>query len=139
MEATILFEFGWTGHRDTSWFHGLSGGNTWSASRIRSASGVLNDTGLVTAGIFGSGRPLECLASPSFSAPSARAPTANPRTTASGKKDRVIAVPRDGSSRRHVAEAFLIHRPGWTTFPNLVISSRRGTPPSRAARTWTGA
>jgi hypothetical protein len=52
-------------------FHGFSAGNTSSAARMRSASGVSNITGRVTAGTFGSGRPLECFAvdESSFAAP----------------------------------------------------------------------
>jgi hypothetical protein len=42
-----------------SWFHALSGGNTWSAARMRSASGVSNITGAVIAGIAGRGG-LDC-------------------------------------------------------------------------------
>src|SRR3954471_10677603 len=51
-EATIFAEFGWTGQSSTSWFHGLSGGNTSRAEQIASASGVSNDTGRSNFGIF---------------------------------------------------------------------------------------
>ena len=42
MDATIAAESLCTGRPETSWFQGLSGGKTWSASRIASASGVSN-------------------------------------------------------------------------------------------------
>ena len=48
-----LPEFAGTGHSETTWFQGLSGGKTSRAARIASASGVSNITGLV---IFGIGR-----------------------------------------------------------------------------------
>src|SRR6516165_2232495 len=62
MEAMMFFELGCVGQREMSVFQGLSGGNTCSAARMRSACGVSNITGRVMAGIFGSGRPLEWLA-----------------------------------------------------------------------------
>ena len=43
-------ELGCTGHFDTSWFQGLSGGKTWSFATMRSACGVSNNTGLRMAG-----------------------------------------------------------------------------------------
>ena len=46
-------ESAWTGIFETSWFHGLSGGKTCIASRMRSASGVPNITGAVIFGIGG--------------------------------------------------------------------------------------
>src|SRR5204863_354801 len=52
MEAMMRAESGCTGRADISWFQGLSGGKTWSADRMASASGVSNITGRV---IFGSG------------------------------------------------------------------------------------
>src|SRR5215218_419593 len=51
-EATIFAEFGWTGQSSTSWFHGLSGGNTSRAEQTASASGVSNETGLSIFGIL---------------------------------------------------------------------------------------
>ena len=51
----MFFEFGWSGQSETTGFHGLSGGKTSRAARIASASGVLNITGFVIAGIFGRG------------------------------------------------------------------------------------
>src|ERR1700731_1232883 len=55
--AIRLVEPGWTGRFEMSSFHGLSGGKTWSAERMRSASGVLNMTGRVIRGIGGRSRP----------------------------------------------------------------------------------
>src|SRR5712692_1713681 len=66
-----FFELACSGSFEMSSFHGLSGGNTCKAARILSASGVWNSTGFVTAGILGSGRPLECLTEPSASSASA--------------------------------------------------------------------
>ena len=53
IEAMMFREFGCTGQRETSWFQGLSGGKTWSAARILSASGVSKSTGLVIGGMGG--------------------------------------------------------------------------------------
>src|SRR5579885_3362623 len=53
MEAMMRAEFACTGLPEMSWFHGLSGGKTWRAARIRSAPGVPNSTGLVIGGIGG--------------------------------------------------------------------------------------
>ena len=50
MEAMMLAELGCTGHRETSWFQGLSGGNICKAARILSATGVSNITGAVIGG-----------------------------------------------------------------------------------------
>src|SRR5215472_13245315 len=63
----MFFELGCSGHFEMSVFHGLSAGNTCKAARISSAFGVLNITGLSIFGIFGRGRPLECLAVGAFS------------------------------------------------------------------------
>src|SRR5438105_2991776 len=49
----IFPEFGWTGSFEMSSFHGLSGGKTWRAARILSASGVSNTTGFLISGISG--------------------------------------------------------------------------------------
>src|SRR5262249_25333799 len=46
----ILSELGSTGRPETSSFQGLSGGNTCSAARIASASGVSNITGALISG-----------------------------------------------------------------------------------------
>ena len=43
--AIISSEFLRTGSFEMSSFQGLSGGKTWSAARMASASGVLNITG----------------------------------------------------------------------------------------------
>jgi hypothetical protein len=48
IEAMMARESGWTGQSETSWFHGLSGGKTWSERRIVSASGVSKRTGFVS-------------------------------------------------------------------------------------------
>src|SRR5690242_3840536 len=56
-DATSLREFGWRGRFEISMFQGLSGGKTWRAVRIRSASGVLNINGRVIGGIGGRLRP----------------------------------------------------------------------------------
>src|SRR6476646_8851047 len=53
MPAIIFAELGCTGRLEMSSFHGLSGGKTCKAARIASASGVLNRTGWVSAGIGG--------------------------------------------------------------------------------------
>ena len=53
IEAMMFREFGCTGHLETSWFHGLSGGKTCRAARILSASGVSNVTGLEIGGMGG--------------------------------------------------------------------------------------
>src|SRR6516162_214258 len=53
MRAIIFFESRCTGNFEMSSLKALSGGNTWRAARILSASGVLNITGLVMSGIFG--------------------------------------------------------------------------------------
>lgn len=52
IDAMMFFEFACNGQSETTWFQGLSGGNTSSAEQIASASGVLNITGLVMRGIF---------------------------------------------------------------------------------------
>src|SRR5690242_10722391 len=56
--AIICRELGRRGRREMSSFQGLSGGKTWRAARMRSASGVLNITGPRIAGIGGRSRPL---------------------------------------------------------------------------------
>ena len=55
IEAMIFFEFGLSGQAETLAFQGLSAGKTWRASRIRSASGVLNMTGCSISGMAGRG------------------------------------------------------------------------------------
>src|SRR5512143_1248376 len=51
-----------------SWFQGLSGGNTWSAARMRSASGVSNMIGTVMVGSGGRDGP-DCDATIAAAAP----------------------------------------------------------------------
>src|SRR5262245_62052156 len=52
-EAMRFLELGCSGNLETSSFQGLSGGKTWRAARILSASGVLNITGCLIAGMGG--------------------------------------------------------------------------------------
>src|SRR5437764_13270030 len=52
IDATIFCEFGWSAQSLTTRFHGLSSGNTSSAARIASASGVSNEIGLSIFGIL---------------------------------------------------------------------------------------
>src|SRR5262245_60658679 len=51
-ESLISFDFGWSGQSAAGVFHGVSRGNTSSAARMASASGVSNTTGLSIFGIF---------------------------------------------------------------------------------------
>src|SRR5947209_4170335 len=92
MEAMIRAESGWTGRREMSSFQGLSAGKTWRAARILSASGVLNITGFVMAGIFGKSR-------------SAPRTSAAPRAREINRQPYHMARLLDTHQRRHVRSA----------------------------------
>ncbi len=98
-----------------SWFQGLSGGKTWSASRILSASGVSNITGFVIFGIAGRGRA---------------AANANTAAVAAPRTRRVRAL-RDGSVIESPSGAATISRN--RKRPSFCAQGTRMTPESLAA------